>query len=362
AALSANALMFAVAGVVALRPFFGKLSETPVTPHEAGPAMLAGPLILGTLGLLIGIFPEYAQALVTPTVAAVTGGAVEARELKIWAGVNLALYLSLATFALGAVIYIAHRSIRRSLARADEATLTLDEKWDGFMDGLKAGAKAMTARIQTGRLKAYVFATFSVVFVGLAATIALRMDFTGWEYDIFDASWKNIAIVIFILLGAIGATITSSRVTAMAALGIVGIGVALIFIVFGAPDVAITQLLVETLVVVLVAVALLRLPVLDSQGRIFRPWDAALGIGVGTVTTLILLGVLQAPIDLRLSEYFAETAWPEAYGRNIVNVILVDFRALDTFGEIAVVVIAALSSYALLRTTADDRIWERSKK
>jgi multicomponent Na+:H+ antiporter subunit A len=67
--------------------------------------------------------------------------------------------------------------------------------------------------------------------------------------------------------------------------------------------------------------------------------------------TLILIAVVSTPLDLRLTEYFEITSWPEAFGRNIVNVILVDFRALDTFGEIAVVVIAALSAYALLRTT-----------
>ena len=142
----------------------------------------------------------------------------------------------------------------------------------------------------------------------------------------------------------------------MAALGGVGIGVAVLFIVFGAPDVAITQLLVETLVIVLVAVALLRLPTLRLPGADgFRPRDAAISAALGTAVTLVLLAVLETPLDLRLTEYFEVKSWPEAYGRNIVNVILVDFRALDTFGEIAVVVIAALSAYALLRTTNERR-------
>ena len=138
----------------------------------------------------------------------------------------------------------------------------------------------------------------------------------------------------------------------MAALGVVGIGVAMIFILFGAPDVAITQLLVETLVIVLVAVALLRLPELDKAGtRDRRPLDAVLAIAIGGVVTITMLAVLDAPLDRRLTDFFETASWPEAFGRNIVNVILVDFRALDTFGEIAVVVIAALSAYALLRTT-----------
>jgi multicomponent Na+:H+ antiporter subunit A len=130
----------------------------------------------------------------------------------------------------------------------------------------------------------------------------------------------------------------------------VGIGVALIFIIYGAPDVAITQLLVETLVVVLFAVAALRLPRLDAGGRkVHRPLDAVLALAVGATVTVVLLAVTTGPIDRDITAYYETVAWPEAYGRNIVNVILVDFRALDTFGEIAVVVIAALSAFALLK-------------
>jgi multicomponent Na+:H+ antiporter subunit A len=124
--------------------------------------------------------------------------------------------------------------------------------------------------------------------------------------------------------------------------------VALIFIIFGAPDVAITQLLVETLVVVLFAVAALRLPRLSQTGR-FRPLDALFASAIGVVVTLVMLMDTAGPIDRKITDYFEDASWPEAYGRNIVNVILVDFRALDTFGEIAVVAIAALGAWALLK-------------
>jgi multicomponent Na+:H+ antiporter subunit A len=124
----------------------------------------------------------------------------------------------------------------------------------------------------------------------------------------------------------------------------------MIFIIFGAPDVAITQLLVETLVVVLFAVAALKLPFLDPSGRkVHRPLDAFLAIAIGTVTTVVMLTVTNGVVDRRLTSFFEQASWPEAYGRNIVNVILVDFRALDTFGEIAVVIIAALGAFVLLK-------------
>jgi multicomponent Na+:H+ antiporter subunit A len=102
---------------------------------------------------------------------------------------------------------------------------------------------------------------------------------------------------------------------------------------------------------VLFAVAALRLPRLSvtaGKGR-FRPLDAIFATAIGVVVTLIMLMDTAGPLDRKITDYFEDASWPEAYGRNIVNVILVDFRALDTFGEIAVVVIAALGAYALLK-------------
>ena len=353
AVLAANSLMFAVAGVVALRPFWMKPGgEMPVTPHEAPWQMWIGPVILAVLGAFFGLFPDVLQnSLVTPLVASLLGGAEDVKELKLWAGVNMPLILSIITVVAGTVLYLAHRPLRNGLIRADEATPSFDNGWDRFLEGFKAFAAWQTRLIQNGVLRTYMFVTFAVVAVGLGGTMVLR-DVGIATPDLTDVTWKNLALTLMIIGGAIVATLTSSRIAAMAALGVVGIAVAMIFIVFSAPDVAITQLLVETLVVVLVAVALLRLPTLDSGGRKWRPADAVLSVGVGTVVTLILLAVLATPLDRRLTDYFEVTSWPEAFGRNIVNVILVDFRALDTFGEIAVVVIAALSAYALLRTTS----------
>jgi multicomponent Na+:H+ antiporter subunit A len=362
-ALAANALMFAVAGVVALRPFWGTPGEALRSDvSEAPAAMLAGPVLLAALGLLFGLQPGLAQAfLVSPTVDAVLGEAGQAREMKLWAGVNLPLFLSLATFALGAVLYLAHRPLRAALGRAETALPNFDRGWDSFLEGLKALAAWQTRVLQSGVLQRYIFIVFATVLLGLGTTLWLKttpeIAVTGPDFRL-----KHITILALIVAGTVLATVTSSRITAITALGVVGIGVALIFVFYGAPDVAITQLLVETLVVVLVAVAMLRLPGLGAGGPEGpRPWDALLALGVGGATSLILLMVLQAPLDRRLTDYFEATSWPEAFGRNIVNVILVDFRALDTFGEIAVVVVAALAAYALLRTTAPVKAGKEDK-
>ncbi|MBF9048850.1 putative monovalent cation/H+ antiporter subunit A [Roseobacter sp. HKCCD9010] len=358
AAFAASALMFAVAGIVALRPFFGPLAETPKPAHEGPVFMLTGPLVLAGLSLFFGLFPDTIEAwLVAPGTWAVYGSPDVDVDLYLFEEVNAAFILSLITFATGAVIYAVHRPLRSFLARLFEANpIKFDPGWDGVLEGLKALAAWQTRHLQSGVLQRYLFVIF--------ATLAVLSAITIWSRDVlaFDLNlgaeldgllFKHWAVLVFVAAGSILTAFTSSRMTAIASLGVVGIGVALIFIMFSAPDVAITQLLVETLVVVLVAVAMLKLPRLEIMAghRDKRPWHAVVAVSVGLVTTAILIAVLQGDIDRRLTDYFEVTSWPEAYGRNIVNVILVDFRALDTFGEIAVVMIAALAAYALLRGT-----------
>ena len=350
AMLLANALMLAVAGVVSFSPFWRRkhLAEA-LHPHRAHWAMVAGPLVLAAGGALFGVFPDLlAYTLVNPGVAAILGPEVKPAELKLWAGVNLPLVLSIATFALGILIYNLRRGLRARLIEMGEKSPSFDAGWDNLLDGLKAFAAWQTRLVQGGVLRTYLFVTFLTLLIGVAGTIAARTGFaTTVEWPVLLV--KHWVVIALIVAGALVTLTTSSRVAAIAGLGAVGIGVALIFIIFGAPDVAITQLLVETLVVVLFAVAALKLPFLDPDRRKdHRPRDAILAVGIGAVVTAVMLMVTDGPIDRRLTSFFEEASWPEAFGRNIVNVILVDFRALDTFGEIAVVVIAALGAYALL--------------
>ncbi len=355
---AASVLMFAAAGIAVLRPFTGPLAETPKPPHEGPWPMWICPLILGVLSLGFGLFPDYAETwLIAPGTWAVYGDYSYEVDIYLFEEVNAAFILSLITFAVGAFVYAFHRPLRDWLGRVFAANpIKFDPGWDQVLDGLKALAHWQTRHLQSGVLQRYLFTIFATLGVLAAFTIWSR-EALAFQLDLAEELdgllFKHWAVLLFITAGALLTALTSSRMTAIASLGVVGIGVALIFIMFSAPDVAITQLLVETLVVVLVAVAMLKLPHLEIREghRDWRPWHAAVSVLVGVVSTLILIAVLQGDIDRRLTDYFEMASWPEAYGRNIVNVILVDFRALDTFGEIAVVVIAALAAYALLRGT-----------
>ena len=349
-ALAAFALMFAVALIVAWKPFFGPQGELPRSPHEGPWAMVLGPASLAVLGLLFGLMPGVAAYyLIEPAVAAVMGAPDTGGRVKLWAGFNLPLLLSLITFALGYVLYRFHRDLRARLARIEARAPDLDAGWDKLLDAFVAFSKGQTRIIQTGVLRHYMFATFAVLAIAMLVTILLRP--VGGISLAFDGiGFLEWGIAALIAAGTVLVVLTSSRIAALVGLGVVGIGVALVFIAYSAPDVAITQLLVELLVVVLLAVALLKMPHLDpADKQTHRPFDAGLAVLVGGLTTWVLLRVTDAPFDRRLTDFFEGASWTEAFGRNIVNVILVDFRTLDTFGEIAVVIVAALGAFALLK-------------
>ena len=355
-ALVAFALMFAVAGIVAYKPFFGPQGKLPAEPHEGPWPMLLGPVVLGVLGLLFGLVPGIsAYYLIEPAVAAVMGAPDEGGRVKLWAGFNLPLLLSLITFALGFVLYRMHLDLRARLARIEERGPDLDAGWDVFLDRFMAAAKGQTRLIQTGVLRQYMFATFAVFAATVLVTLVAR-DVGPVALGFGGLSFMEWGVALLIVAGTVLVVLTSSRIVALVGLGVVGIGVALIFIMYSAPDVAITQLLVELLVVVLLALAFLKMPNLDASGSQSHSLpNAVLAGAVGLLTAIVVLLVVDQPFDRRLSDFFEAASWTEAFGRNIVNVILVDFRTLDTFGEIAVVLVAALGAFVLLKGAARAR-------
>ena len=351
-AFAASVLSFAVGGIVALKPFRGDLRPTPTTPHEGPWAMLAGPLVLGALSLIFGLLPGVlGHYLVGPATHAVFG---EVREvhLYLWGVINMALILSLLTFLAGWLVYRRHQAIRDRLAAFEaRSPIDFDAGWDRLLDGFKAFAAWQTNLIQTGSLQRYMAVMFATFVVMVGGSYLIKGAFQGVPglsaEGVHPIQWTVLGLIV---AGAILTVWTHSRMTAIAGMGASGIGVSLIFIMFSAPDVAITQLLVEVLVVVLVSVVMLRLPYLPRRSKTrFRTGHAVIAGGAGLVMTFLLMSVMATDFDRRLTSFFEGASYPEAHGRNIVNVILVDFRALDTFGEITVVAIAAIAAFALLR-------------
>ncbi len=344
-AVLANALIFAVAGIVALRPFHGQSGTPPHPPHEVGWQMLLGPLALGGLGMIFGLMPALIQPLIT--LAVTQGlGATKAAGLHLWAGVNLPLLLSLMTFALGSAIYLVRATVADRLEQIADRLPRFDPGWDRFLQAFRAFTGSLTRRLQNGRLGDYLSVTFAALAVLLIYALIRVRPLIALQFDAPPVWW---IITAFTLAGAALALTIRSRIAVVAGVGAVGVGVALIFILSGAPDVATTQLMVETLAAILFAVALLRLPALSERRSLSRKTLHALIAGAcGIGMTLIVLAIASHPLDRRLTTFFEHHAYTEAHGLNIVNVILVDFRAFDTFGELTVVLLAGVGAFALL--------------
>jgi multicomponent Na+:H+ antiporter subunit A len=360
AAVVGNAFNVVAAGIVGLRPFLSAHKPMPHHPHEAPPSMLAGPIALAVLGLACGVaYPLTSEFVAAPVMASLNGLPVaqQAADLYLWHGIKPPLILSLVTLALGAVIFAFWPQVRAGIAAFLRAIgWGPDHGYDQAVSGLEGLAYGVTRVQQTGYLRHYIIVTLVVVAVFMLATLIAG---GGLPTDLREPTIFLPEIIALALLigGAVVATVVYSRVAAVAAISVVGYAVALLFLIFSAPDLAFTQFMVETLTVVILVLVLMRVPLEVSAFRSVagRLRDGVIAVAVGASISLVLLSVTQGPIDLRLSEYFIEKSVPVAHGHNIVNVILVDFRALDTLGEIFVVTVAGLSCLGLLRLALSRR-------
>jgi multicomponent Na+:H+ antiporter subunit A len=346
AAFLANANMVAAAGLVAIGPFFGARSDTPKSPADPGMALWIGPAALAFLGLLFGLVPHLIDgSIVTPVVRSIIPGE-KAVHLALWHGVNTPFLLSLATFALGFVLFIGRQQIRSSLRSSNfEDWLEADEIYERLVEAFNATAEWVMYRVQGGRMTIYL----RTAFVTLTLLVWLTHIFSGDPFSVPTAEVPLIPLAVsgLIVGSSFVVLLTGSRLYGLTALGITGSGIAILFVFYSAIDVAITQLLVEMLVVIILAVALVRLPSMPKEQN-FRALDALIATGLGIGVALVVASVLIHPFDPRISEFYEAASYPKAFGRNVVNVILVDFRALDTLGEVAVVMIASISAAAAL--------------
>ncbi|WP_024325818.1 putative monovalent cation/H+ antiporter subunit A [Thioalkalivibrio sp. AKL19] len=347
----------AVAAIVGIRPWFGAKVDTPKTPHHDAPvAMLAGPAVLASLGLIFGLGPGLAdEGLINAAAASVQGTPVDG-YLALWHGLNWPLAISAFSLVAGGVLYWRWEQARRALAWVDRAAEYGPEKgYFKMMDGLVALSEWQTRVLQNGYLRYYVIVIVAMT-AGLVGVTAQLFDVGVGQVDWAALQIHEIAILAILVASMLFAVLTRSRLGAVVALGSMGFTVALVYVLYSAADVGITQVLVETLTVILLVLVLFRLPgFLNLSSKALRVRDAGIALVMGGMITLLILSTLDARLFPSISQYFIDESVPSGYGRNIVNVVLVDFRALDTLGEIFVLALAAIGVYAMLRFRAEDR-------
>lgn len=350
AAALAGALFTFVALVAAVRPFVGAPRETPKRAHEAPPGMWLGPLLLALGGLAIGLLPGSAQDLLVAPAASAILGEPAAVELYLWHGFNTALALSATSLVAGVALFLSWERLRRAAPWVERAGAWGPRGWyEAGLAGMQAAARRQTMLLQNGYLRVYLatilLATIALAAWSLVAGGALALPAWAGELRFYELG------IALLILGAAGVAVRSpGRLSTVATLGVVGYGVALIFILYGAPDLAMTQMLVETLQVLLFVLVFYHMPPLRTlQGRAERAVEAGLALAFGALMTALVLAVSATSPQSALAPFFLEQSKPAAHGSNVVNVILVDFRGLDTLGELTVLAVAAIGVYALLR-------------
>ena len=355
-AVISNSLIVMITILVGFKPFLGTKTETPKQAHEAPLNMLIGPAVLAVLGLLMGIFPNFfiGKLLEQSSISILTEKL--GLKIKLWHGFNLVLFLSLVTLLVGILFYLLREKFLVVTQNIKLIKILKPSEWYEFLlNGMISFAKYQTKILQNGYLRNYIiFILITAVSLAAYAMHNVRQELI-LSFDL-SLTFYEISISSIIVISTFFVITSDSRLKSIIGLGVVGFTVGIIFIIHSAPDLALTTFAIETLTVILFVLVLYKLPkFLQFSKPASKLRDFVIASCVGIFMTLMVLYVTSVEFSSELKKYFTDTSVPGGKGRNVVNVILVDFRAIDTLGEITVLGIAALGVYALLKLRLDDK-------
>jgi len=341
--------------------FFGPVSrDLPRIPHTPPRGMLMPSIVLVLACLLIGVFPEQTVGRVLAVAAGAVLGELPAYELRLWHGLTVPLLMSAVALAGGILFYAALNVWNKSMAVTPLLSrINAGRLFDTMNVIAIRGAGRVTRHLFSWRLQPQL-----LLIVVTALVAGLLPPLLGGA----AAGHAPITALdpLFLLLwcvgcaGAVGAAAKTKyqRFAALIMVGVAGLATCLTFAWFSAPDLALTQLVVETVTLIVILLGLRWLPRrldrIDPQrttlrARMRRSRDFVIALIVGVAIAAMAYAVLTRPIESEVGGFYLRNALELGGGRNVVNVILVDFRGFDTLGEITVVAIVAMIVYALLR-------------
>ncbi|RZS97222.1 putative monovalent cation/H+ antiporter subunit A [Cecembia calidifontis] len=333
-----------------IKPFRGSVSDAAESAKMPSPRLWIPTTLLGFLSIAFGVFPGLVEkSLILPVLNSIAGYEVDT-YLALWHGFNLVLLLSILTLVLGTGLYFYWKpSPEKFQATTRFSSLSPEHLLAVLGKGFQSFAERWTAFFQNGYLRNYVI----TILIFLSVLIGYRL-FSG-VYIYLD--WNQISeitpsefIVVSLMVTSIFFVVLSrSRTAAIVALGVIGFANCLFFLYYSAPDLAMTQFSIDTLTVLLFMLVLFKLPLNKTfSSPKIRIRDAIISLFFGTLIAILALEVFEEPSVREVSDYYADNAYILAKGRNVVNVILVDFRGFDTMVETVVLVIAAIGVFSLM--------------
>ena len=347
-----NIFMVAISLLFVYRIFLAPPGNTPRRPDEKGFLWLLGPAMLALISLFLGLAPHLLGSTLIESALSAVQIETMVVKLKLWHGFNDVFFLSLFTVISGfalTILLIRKPSVLNGWDRWNQRIFMVNpaDIFQQIIDGFVRFSDRKTSLLQHGYHRYYIM----TIFVFAAAAIWLQVILTwGWKPETpLSLRPFNISILVAVMIAAtVFSTLSRSRVATIIAMGVIGYGISLIYLYFSAVDLAITQILVETLVVIMFVLVLQKLPRfarLSSRNTKIR--DLLIALSFGSVMTVMALKAIHVEFNHPISDYFVQKSYTEAFGKNVVNVILVDFRALDTMGEVIVLTIAAVGAALL---------------
>lgn len=354
----ASVFTFAYSFYFVFKTFTGKrkAAALPVRPKEASVGMLAAPVILAALVIVFFFIPNViGELLVKPAVVAMQVGLFGHPSdvpvhVSAWHGWTPELMMTLGVIILGVILFATIRKWQ-PLYNIQPKFLSLNAWYDGLMSFLEKGMNRLSRLYMTGVLRTYLIYIFASMVVIILTTLFIKDAFVVDPESFTPLNIYGVLIAILLTISVCVVVAAKTRITAFIALGGVGYSVALFFVIYKAPDLALTQLVIETVTVALFLLAFYHLPKLRRHGETtgFRLGNFIIAVGVGVMMALLALSAHSQKLLPSIAKFYEDTVESEAGGGNIVNVILVDYRGFDTLFEIAVLSIAAIGVYSMIR-------------
>lgn len=360
AALLTKILLYYAGFVAGVKPFIGSLPASFENVHLPEKRLWIPPLLLVSLGVLLGLVPHLAEdALIAPGIE-VLMTSTETFHLKLWHGFNTALILSLVTIGVGTLLYfVLIPSHKKENFIGKFEVISPKNIVLKTTEGFSAFSSLWTNFFQNGFLRHYVATIIGFLCLVLGFIIFSNFDLSIDYSSFSELTVYEVAIIVMMITAILFTVFSRSRLAAVASMGIVGFAFCLLFLFYSAPDLAMTQFSVDTLTVILFVLVLYRLPkYLKLSKNVLRIEHGILSVVFGALMTILVLKVLQEPVNAEITNYYAQNAYLLAKGKNVVNVILVDFRGIDTLIETCVLIVAALGVFGLLKL----RLKTRDKK
>ncbi|MCB5235973.1 Na+/H+ antiporter subunit A [Niallia circulans] len=341
---------FVYSMILVFKTFTGKYQPDKLStkPHEAPMGMLISPIILVSLVVIFGLFPGVlSNTILSPAITSIYGGGVYDLHIYHWHGFQPELFMTIGVIVFGTILYL---SVTKWSVIYQAIPVVWNRIYDWLFGETENTFNKLTNKYMTGSLRTYLIYIFSFFILILSYTLFAKDGFKIDTSLLAPIGGYEAVLSLVLVISTIAILFSKSRLTSIILLGAVGYTVSLFYVVFRAPDLALTQLVIETVSVALFLLCFYHLPrnARKKESIPFKLSNAVISVLVGLVVMLIAIASYSTKLFDSISPYYVDNTYIKAAGENMVNVILVDFRGFDTLFEIAVLAIAAIGISSMI--------------